>query len=662
MEERVIANRYILQEKVGVGGMAVVYKAHDQVLERTVAVKMMLPQYASDSTFAQRFRQEAQSAAALQSPYIVNIFDWGLDGETYYIVMEYVRGVDLKTAIEQRGSINQRKVAQIGAQVCSGLAAAHEAGIIHRDIKSQNIMVQVNGDAKVMDFGIAHGVGNAHMTQTGSVLGTAQYVSPEQAQGFELTPASDIYSLGIVLYEAVTGKLPFDGTEAVAVALKQVNTLPEAPSTLCPDIDPRLEAIILKALAKNPAERFSCADEMRLALNDFLNGRQLNFAPATATAVLPAGGAAFAGADPTSVLGTVQGDAGMQGAYGVSGTAVIPSSASKGATGGALADQVQPYESPAKRKAAAEKAKKKKTGRIIAIIIVVLAVLAGAAIGLLGTFEQVPSLVGMTQTEADMALSEHNLAIGETTEVYSDTYAKGVICDQTPKAHKRVRRNTTVDVVISMGLEPGDIEVPDLTKMTEAEALKTLQALKLVGVKRDDVDSNEFKEGIVCWQSPEHGQMVKEGTEIKYDVSTGGAEVEVPKVVGMSRDDAADTLKEAGFRCTYSSQHSNSVPVGVIISQNPKNGTTCKTSTIIELVVSNGPEEAVVPSVIGETENSAMGLIQDRGFDNITAVYSKGDTYGPESDGIVIDCSPGGGSKIGLHDPIVITVFIYVES
>ena len=199
MTGRIFNNRYQITERIGIGGMAEVYQAQDNVLGRRVAVKVMLPQYASDAAFAQRFRQEAASAANLQSPYIVNVYDWGQDDGTYFIVMEYIRGTDLKTGIVQRGALNQRKVAEIGSQVCQALSVAHNQDIIHRDIKPQNIMVQPDGNVKVMDFGIARAK-NSVMTQTSSVLGTAHYISPEQAQGKDLTAASDIYSLGIVLY------------------------------------------------------------------------------------------------------------------------------------------------------------------------------------------------------------------------------------------------------------------------------------------------------------------------------------------------------------------------------------------------------------------------------------------------------------------------------
>ena len=211
---RVFNNRYQITERIGIGGMAEVYRAQDNVLGRLVAVKVMLPQYAADPNFTQRFKQEAAAAANLQSPYIVNVYDWGQDEGTYYIVMEFVRGSDLKTAIIERGAINQRKVAEIGSQVCQALSVAHGLDIIHRDIKPQNIMVQPDGNVKVMDFGIARAK-NSVMTQTSSVLGTAHYISPEQAQGQQATPQSDIYSLGVVAYEGLAGHRPFTGTTPV---------------------------------------------------------------------------------------------------------------------------------------------------------------------------------------------------------------------------------------------------------------------------------------------------------------------------------------------------------------------------------------------------------------------------------------------------------------
>ena len=266
MEQRVLGGRYLLKDKVGTGGMATVYRAQDQVLDRTVAVKIMLPQYAGDATFAARFKQEAQAAAGLSSPYIVGVYDWGKDGDTYYIVMEYLRGTDLKSGIKSLGALDPKQVAQIGSQISSALSVAHKHEIIHRDIKPQNIMVLPDGNIKVMDFGIARAK-NSHLTQDNNVLGTAHYVSPEQ--------------LGVVMYECATGRVPFDGDDAISVALKQVNELPIPPSQINSGVDADLERIILKCMEKDPANRFQTADELRQVLNSYLSGRAVNVSEPT---------------------------------------------------------------------------------------------------------------------------------------------------------------------------------------------------------------------------------------------------------------------------------------------------------------------------------------------------------------------------------------------
>jgi eukaryotic-like serine/threonine-protein kinase len=294
VEELVFGRRYRVIEKVGSGGMAEVYKAVDEVLGRTVAVKVLHPRYAADPSFVARFRQEAQAAANLSHPGIVNIYDWGRDDETYYIVMEYVHGTDLKVLVGQQGALDPMKAAQYASQVCAALAVAHGYDIIHRDIKPHNIVLAPDGTVKVMDFGIAR-AGNTTMTQTGSVLGTAHYVSPEQAQGRPLGPGSDLYSLGIVLYELTTGQLPFDADTPVAVALKQVNEEPVPPRQINPDIPPALEAVIMRALQKDPATRYSSAEEMRTDLKRVLAGGSVD-APAAVAA---------GGMDETSVMPAV---------------------------------------------------------------------------------------------------------------------------------------------------------------------------------------------------------------------------------------------------------------------------------------------------------------------------------------------------------------------
>lgn len=265
MAERILGNRYLLKERIGIGGMASVYTAEDTTLDRLVAVKIMLPQYASDPSFAQRFRQEATAAAALQNPRIVSIHDWGCDGEDYFIVMELLTGSDMRAIMRNETPLDSRRIRDIGDQVCQALSVAHARKIIHRDITPQNIMVLPDGNVKVMDFGIAKVAGSS-MTQTSTVLGTAHYLSPEQAQGRALTFASDLYSLGAVLYEAAAGRPVFDGPDPISVALQHVSADPIPLRAINPSVDAALEAIIMKALAKEPAKRFQSAEAMRKAL------------------------------------------------------------------------------------------------------------------------------------------------------------------------------------------------------------------------------------------------------------------------------------------------------------------------------------------------------------------------------------------------------------
>ena len=455
---RVFNGRYRITERIGIGGMAEVYKAQDQTLGRIVAVKVMLPQYAADPEFAARFKQEAASAANLQSPYIVNVYDWGHDDGTYFIVMEYVRGTDLKSAILQRGAINQRKVAEIGSQVCQALSVAHNQDIIHRDVKPQNIMVQPDGNVKVMDFGIARAK-NSVKSQTSSVLGTAHYISPEQAQGKELTGASDMYSLGCVLYEAATGQLPFDGPDAVSVAMKQVQEEPLPPSQVKPDISPDLEAIILKAMDKNPYNRFQTARDMKQALDDFLMGRPVSIAGA-------AGGFASA---PTSVMGSVPGMAGEAG-----GTAVM-----------------QPIGNDAGMKTNSYrggndidmgKAKSKKRGPLIAVAaiaaVAVIAALAFAITGGLGGGDKVPNVIGQTQEAAVQTIEKAGYTVGTVTEDYDAETVAGRVCKQDPEADSDLEKGGKINIVISKGVKKGSI--PNLSGMTSEQAEK---ALKDAGLK-----------------------------------------------------------------------------------------------------------------------------------------------------------------------------------
>lgn len=560
------------------GGMAEVYKATDSTLGRTVAVKVMLPQYASDPNFAARFRQEAQAAANLSSPYIVNIYDWGRDGDSYYIVMEYVRGTDLKTAIQQRGNIHPRKVAEIGSQVCSALSVAHGYDIIHRDIKSANIMVQGDGNVKVMDFGIAQ-AGHPGMTQDSSVLGTAHYVSPEQAQGKKLTPASDLYSLGIVLYEAATGQLPFDGADVVSVAMKQVSDLPVPPRQINPNIDPQFESIIMTALEKNPDDRFATAKEMQRAIDDYLSGRA-----SAETQVLNPGYAA----------------AGV-GAYGVDQTTVMPT---PGQTtimpgGGRGGMQQPPRNSNTKRNV------------IIAIIAIILIAGIGFFVangaGLFGGGSvTVPNLQGQTEQEARKSLNTVGLKVGKIKLDISETVEKGKVISQTPTANSHVEPGSTVDLVISSGKTSGNlVTVPNLTGLTASEAEQQLAALGLVGSSKEEY-SDSIEAGKVSAQDPVMNSQIEAGSTVNYVISKGKRTSGVDDYVGDSVSVARAGLQAAGFRVQVQEAEDSTVSAGTVVGQIPNSGNLEPGSTVV-LIVAKAPSQSSDPAPDTPSGGDATG-------------------------------------------------------
>lgn len=640
---RIFNNRYQITECIGVGGMAEVYRATDNVLGRIVAVKVMLPQYAADENFARRFKQEAASAANLSSPYIVNVYDWGQDDGTYYIVMEFIRGSDLKTAIKERGAINQRKIAEIGSQVCQALSVAHKQDIIHRDVKPQNIMVQPDGNVKVMDFGIARAK-NSTMDKTASVLGTAHYISPEQAQGKDLTPASDLYSLGVVMYEAATGKLPFDGPDAVSVAMKQVQEMPVPPSEIKPDIDPGLEAIIMKAMAKNPNERFATAMEMRYALNDFLMGRPVNVGGFTSaqTAVIGNMGSA-----QTQVIN------GTAPLSGVDSTAVMPVAGISG-QGGASGSNTTSYRSSN----TAKKGPSKKAVAIIAAIVAVVAIAAIAVFALGGSGSTgniaVPNVVGKTLDEATQAIEDAGLTVGSVSERSDDSTEEGKVLSQDPTAGTKRAEGSRVNLVVSSGTSQST--VPDVTGKTADEARKILQDAGFQVQAGTAKYSDTVEKDRVVQTDPAAGQSIPKNSVVTYYLSLGKEGTEVPNVVGSSEGSATTTLSNAGFNVTSESVYDDTVPKGQVISQTPNAGELAKDGATVHLVVSAGPDPATqepeqvdIPNVVGWTVADARSKLQSLGF-QVYVANSMPDTA------FVTSTTPSGSAEEGA------TVTIYAQS
>jgi serine/threonine-protein kinase len=599
--------RYRATERIGSGGMADVYKAVDEVLGRTVAVKVMHSRYASDPSFTARFRQEAQAAANLQSPYIVNMYDWGQDGDTYYIAMEYVRGTDLKTLLQQRGALSSERVAEIGSQVCAALAVAHGYDVIHRDIKPHNIMVQPDGSVKVMDFGIAR-AGNTSMTQTGSVLGTAHYVSPEQAQGRPLTPASDLYSVGIVLYEAATGRLPFDADSPVSIALKQVNESPKAPHEIKPDIDPGLEAVILTAMAKKATDRYDSADEMRRDLIRVVQGHEV-----LATAVIPT--AALGNhADETAVMRAVGGQPPL---------GVRPVSRRR---------PVWPW-----------------------IVLAVLLIAGGIAVAnALGVFESepedlvVPNVVSMSEEQATGEILDAGLTVGDITQAYDDEVPAGAVISQNPEARTSVPPSSTVDLVVSQGRKL--VAVPRVIGLTEEKARDAITKAGLTPEPLPDEYSTEVEVGVVFKQDPAAGAELPEGAAVQFTVSRGKRTATVPNVVGNTRSQAETTLRNAGFKVSVREQFNNEVAANKVVSQSPLPKTEVVEGSTVEIVVSKGPEDVAVPDVIGNTLTQAVATLESQGL--VASV-----TYEPHSEnGTVLAQDPPPDTKVKRGSTVTIIV------
>ena len=601
MPGKVLGGRYQVQDRIGTGGMATVFRGRDDVLGRTVAIKTMLPQYATDPSFAARFKQEAQAAAALQSPYIVSVYDWGKDGDTYFIVMEYLRGTDLKSGIRKHGALDCKKVAQIGSQIAQALSVAHKHDIIHRDIKPQNIMVQPDGNIKVMDFGIARAK-NSHLTQDNSVLGTAHYVSPEQTQGKELGPTTDIYSLGIVMYESATGQVPFKGDDAISVALKQVNEQPMPPSQLNPNVDPSLEAIILKCMQKDPAARFQTADELNRALRDYLAGRLAAVAGATAAMTSPIAAGVTNKLEPgegaTAVSPRIQRD-----------NRYRPQTAT---------EQAAEQEAERERK----HSRNKKLGIFAAVAL--LAVIGAVVAALLNSGTKnypIPNLSGLTKDQAIEAIEKDGHFQYKFSEQYDSNVEAGYVVDQNPNQGREFPEGTVINFTVSKGPEPAaSVTVPDLSNMTPEEAEAELAKYKLTGKSGNSEPSDDVEVGHVCRQSPGDGTSAKAGDTITYYLSSGPNEVEVPNVSGYSENNAKSTLKAAGFTdISVVYDNSDTVTSGLVVRTDPSAGTKTAANQTITVTVSTGPSDkrVDVPYVVGESYSDARYELASAGF-NVT--------------------------------------------
>ncbi|MDP9347468.1 MAG: PASTA domain-containing protein [Actinomycetota bacterium] len=593
--ETVVDGRYKVLKRLGSGGMADVYCAEDLQLGRRVALKVLYGRFASDQEFVERFRREASSAAGLQHQHVVGVYDRGEWDDTYYIAMEFLDGRSLKQIVDDEGPLEPARAVDLTTQVLRAARFAHRRGVIHRDLKPHNVIVDADGRAKVTDFGIAR-AGASDMTQTGSIMGTAQYLSPEQAQGHPVSEQSDLYSVGVMLYELLTARLPFDGESAVTIALKHVNEEPVRPSALNPAVSPALDAVVLRAMEKDPARRFSSADEFIAALQ-------------------------AAAAQPTTVL--------------------------------SAAEPVSETYYPAAPLVDEERERGRWWPWALLLLLIAGALVAFFALrGSDGARQvAVPNVVGADQASAEAKLRQEGFKIA--TVARNSDQPKGQVVGQDPPGDEKAAKGSTVNLTVSDG--PAQVGVPLITGLTLRSARGRLQRAGLhVGDRRSE-NSDSVAKGRVISVSPSEGTKVDKGSDVTLVVSSGKAQATVPAVVGKSFDEARSTLEAAGFRVTRRDQESSDKPADTVLAQSPPGASKVDEGSTVALTVAKEPAQVDVTDVTGETSGDAVRRLSKDGFE----VDQKTQTVdSPEGDDTVLSQSPAGG-KAKKGSTVTITVGKY---
>ncbi|MFJ5210928.1 Stk1 family PASTA domain-containing Ser/Thr kinase [Streptomyces nigra] len=605
-EPRRLGGRYELGQVLGRGGMAEVYLAHDTRLGRTVAVKTLRADLARDPSFQARFRREAQSAASLNHPAIVAVYDTGEDYidnvSIPYIVMEYVDGSTLRELLHSGRKLLPERAMEMTIGILQGLEYAHRNGIVHRDIKPANVMLTRNGQVKVMDFGIARAMGDSGMTmtQTAAVIGTAQYLSPEQAKGEQVDARSDLYSTGCLLYELLTVRPPFVGDSPVAVAYQHVREEAQAPSVFDPEITPEMDAIVLKALTKDPNYRYQSADEMRADIEACLDGQ-----PVAATAAMGSVGyGGYPDDQPTTALR--QQDAGAT-------SMLPPMNPDDGGFG---------YDDRVDRR----RQKKSNTSTILLAVAAVL-VLVGAILIGKWVFDgntasndsvAVPSLIGETQDSAKELLANVDLKLGEVKKDECENQPKGKICSQSPDSKEEVDKGSAVDVVVSTGAPK--VTVPSVIGISLEDAREKLEGDDFqFTIKTETREVSAEEPGTVLDQDPQRGEEVEKGSTITLTVAKEQEQSTVPDVVGRTCDEAKAQMQDNDLtgNCTeVETQDPNQV--GKVISTSPTAGSKVdKNSTVTIQIGKQAEQKAQVPNVVGQTVAQAKQTLQQAGFTNI---------------------------------------------
>ena len=658
-----IGDRYEIMGRIGTGGMADVYKGRDHKLNRYVALKVLKREFREDELFVKKFQSEAQAAAGLMHPNIVNVYDVGEDRGLYFMVMELVEGITLKEYIQKKVRLTPKEVISITLQVCAGIEAAHNNGIIHRDIKPQNIMISKEGKVKVTDFGIAKAT--TSNTISTNAMGSVHYTSPEQARGGFSDIRSDIYSLGITMFEMITGELPFDGETTVSIAIKHLQEDIAAPSELVPDIPYSLERIILKCTQKSSDRRYQNMGELISDLKRSLVDPEGDF-----VTIAPFANVADTVAITPDELERIQKEAAYDDEYDGYNDEDYDDNDEydeydeeddeydeyddedyeKGKRGSKKKDsEVNPKMA---------KLMKILTAVVAAIIVFILVFTVGKATGLLkfnsknvettdNKKVETPNFEGKTLEEAKALAKKKGLTLEVVKEATSTKYEKGIVSKQMTGKGTSVKKGTKIQVWVSTGLEGEEITIPDVSGMSEEEAKETLIAkgFKKANISVEQKQSDSVDTGLVISTTPEADAKAAEDTKITIYVSTGAGKVTVPNLVGKSQEEAESALSEAGLNGSASEEYSDT-EAGKVISQEIDSGEKVDKGTTVSYVVSKGkkPEEKVtMPPVVGVYQSRAESLLRVAGLSvgKVTSEYSDTD-----AEGVVISASFNEGDKL----------------